>query len=196
MKANINHKMRLPQTGLIAASLLLFTACNTENQKLNNIEVAEEANDAKFETQNREKDAQFLVNAAEINLEQIHLGQLAQQTSTLVQVKESGKEMENNHRLVMNDLTLLAKKKGITLPTSQSDDRSDAFNKLSNKSGADFDKEYYQLMVSEHRDAIDLFEKASDDVTDTEIRNWARTSLPGLRAHLDNAIINQSKLKN
>lgn len=196
MKANINHKMRLPQAGLIAASLLLFTACNTENQKLNNIEVAEEANDAKFETQNSETDAQFLVNAAEINLEQIQLGQLAQQTSTLAQVKESGKEMENDHRIVMNDLTLLAKKKGITLPTSQNAERSDAFNKLSNKSGGDFDKEYYQLMVSEHRDAIDLFEKASDDVTDIEIKNWATTSLPGLRAHLDNAIISQSKLKN
>lgn len=50
-----------------------------------------------------------------------------------------------------------------------------------------FDKEYCGKMVDEHKDAISLFEKASTNTTDTDIKAWATLTLQALRSHLDHA---------
>jgi putative membrane protein len=195
MNKIIRLKMTLLQTSLLAATFFIASSCNNDTQKDDSKDVAEEKNEEKFDTKNSERDAQFLVNVAEINLEQIKLGQLAQQTSKMAHVKELGKMMEASHRSVMNELTALANKKMITIPASQTDDGNDAYKKLSGKTGADFDKEYADMMVEGHEDAIDLFEKASTESTDAEIKQWATASLGGLRTHLDHAKSSQSKLK-
>jgi putative membrane protein len=52
-----------------------------------------------------------------------------------------------------------------------------------------------KMMVDGHQDVIDQFEKASKDVTDPEIKNFATTKLPTLKAHLDSAKAIQKALK-
>ena len=104
-------------------------------------------------------------------------------------VKELGKMMEDAHTKSMNDLTALAKSKNITLPTSTTDNGMDAYKKLSDKSGTDFGKSYSDMMVSGHKDAIALFEKASTSSTDPDIKAWATETLPTLRTHLDHAMM-------
>ena len=51
-----------------------------------------------------------------------------------------------------------------------------------------FDKEFCDRMVNGHKDVITLFEKASTDATDSDIKAWASESLPILRTHLDAAM--------
>lgn len=179
----------LPVT--FVSAILFFTSCSQQPEDTK--EVAEEQNKETFDSNKQEKDAQFLVNAAEINLEEIRLGQLAQQNGKATHVKELGKMMVDMHTKSLNDLTALAKSKNVTIPTSPTDDALDAYQKLNEKSVNDFDKAYADMMVSEHNDAIDTFEKASTDCNDTDIKNWASTSLPELRQHLDHAIICQEK---
>lgn len=169
------------------------SACENSKKAEDTKEVAEEHNEAKFDDTKREKDAQFLVNAAEINLEEIALGQLAQNTSMMTDVKELGKMMESAHSKSLNDLKALAKKKIITIPTSATDDAKDAYEKLSSKSGSDFDNKYCDMMVKGHKDAISVFEKASTESNDAEIKDWAASMLPELRKHLDHAITCQKK---
>jgi len=41
--------------------------------------------------------------------------------------------------------------------------------------------------VKDHKDAIDLFEKASKESKSAEVREFASTTLPTLKAHLDAA---------
>lgn len=185
-------KRALLQVTFVAAALVMASCSNNQKPK-DTKDVAEEHNDAKFNDNKQEKDAQFLVNAAEINLEEIQLGQLAQQNGTTTHVKELGKMMETAHTKSQNDLTALAKTKMITIPTSPTDNAQDAFKKLNEKSGIDFDKAYADLMVSKHKDAIATFEKASTDENDTDIKNWATASLTDLRKHLDQSIDCQEK---
>jgi len=59
--------------------------------------------------------------------------------------------------------------------------------KLSDKTGNDFDKEYADMMVKGHKNAIKKFEKASSNATDADIKNWAGSMLPTLRMHLDHS---------
>lgn len=191
-KINYLKKALLPVT--FVAAIFIMASCGY-NQKPNDTKVdAEELNEERFDNNKQEEDAEFLVNAAEINLEQIQLGQLAQQNGVTAQVKELGKRMEDAHTKSLNDLTALAKSKMITIPASSTDNAQNAYNDLNEKSGNDFDKAYVDLMVSEHKDAIEAFEDASTDSNDSDIKNWATVSLPELRSNLNHSVDLQNNL--
>ena len=187
-----NYKLILLQIAFFSATIFITSSCMNKEVK-DTKEVAVESNDAKFNKNSNEKDAQFLVNAAEINIEEISLGKLAQQKGTTSHVKELGKMMEDQHTKSMNELVALAKLKNITLPTSQTESGQDAYKKLSTKSGIDFDKQYADMMVTGHKDAIALFEKASDDSTDPAIKAMATNIIPALKTHLNHAIMCQKE---
>lgn len=167
----------------LVITVLVVASCNFNQKPKDTKVVAEEQNDDKFDNNKQEKDAQFLVNAAEINLEEIQLGQLAQQKGGTAHVKELGKMMQDAHTKSQNDLRALASSKTITIPSTATENAQDAYNKLNEKSGNDFDKAYVDMMVSKHKDAIETFEDASEDSNDSDIRNWATVSLTELRTH-------------
>lgn len=157
-------------------------------------EVAKEQNDAKFDDNDDEKNAKFLVKAAEINLEEISLGKLAQDKSTNADVKELGKMMHKAHTKALADLKALAAKKGISIPSTETEDTKNAYEKLNGKTEQKaFNKSYADMMVDGHKKAVDLFEKQSTESSDVEIREWATSMLPELRTHLDQAIAVQAK---
>jgi putative membrane protein len=122
---------------------------------------AAELNEAKGDTTDSEKNAAFLISAAEINLDEIMLGEQAQQKSKMPDIIELGKMMVKDHRQLQDELTSLARKQSITLPTSADNDAEAAYKKFNNASGADFDIEYCDMMVNGHRKAIQEFENES-----------------------------------
>lgn len=192
MKNRIHiHKKGFHFVAAVVALALAFTGCNRSKQE-DTKEVAEDHNDAKFDNA-KEKDSQFLVMAAEINLEEIQLGKLAQNKSMMPEVKQLGKMMEESHTVALKKLETLAAQKQITIPTSLTDDGKDVYDKLMSKNGKDFDKAYCDGMVKGHKEAISKFEKESTDADDTDIRSWAAETIPVLRSHLDHAITCQKK---
>lgn len=138
-------------------------------------------------------DAQFLAQAALINLEEILLGQLAQQKSYMTDVKDLGAMMEKEHTQSLSDLNALADRKGIMLPTTPNTDAKDVYKKLNGESEKKFNKSYCAEMIKGHEKAIDLFETASKEAQDSEIREWASATLPALRKHLDHAKLCKAK---
>ena len=192
MKTNFEKTFK--STAAIMAVVISLSACSDNKSKAEDTKaVAEEHNEAKFENKNDEKDAQFLVKAAEINLEEIELGKLVQQTSKTPCIIELAAMMEKQHMQAMDELTNLAAKKTITIPTSLTQDGKDACNKLNTKTGKDFNKEYCAMMVNGHKDAITMFDKASTESIDEDIKAWTIAILPILRTHLDHAITCQEK---
>jgi putative membrane protein len=173
---------------LMSAVTIVMTSCNNTTKNDDTKAIAEEHNDAKYNSSDTENDADFLVAAAEINLEEIKLGQLAQNTSTSTEVKNLGKMMETAHTKSLNDLKELAAKKNITIPTTLTEKGEDAYKKLSDKSVNNFDKTYCDMMVDGHKDAISKFEKAAVECKDGDIKSWASSMLGGLRTHLDHAL--------
>jgi putative membrane protein len=190
----INYFLR----GMAIACTIILFSCNNNNTDNDTSKDAkkdaEEHNDAKFDNK-PEKDAQFLVDAADISLMEMNLGQLAEKNATLNDTKELGRMMNRDHKKAYDELTALAAKKTITVPTQMSDKAQKDYNDMLDKKGNDFDKKYCDMMVSGHKDAIEKFEKASKDAVDPDIQAWAVNTLPALRSHLDRAMNCQEKTK-
>lgn len=168
--------------------ILFLNSCKNETKQENSKEVAEDANEAKFDSiESTEDDSEFLVDQAEINLAEIEIGKLAQQKSSNAEVKKFGKMLVDEHTKSASEVSALAKAKNFTLPTSLTEEGLDEYNKLSEKTGIDFDKKFADMMIDGHEKAIDKLQKASKDATDNDVRLWASNNIAGLTAHLEHA---------
>jgi putative membrane protein len=184
----------------LVAGTSFFASCGNDNTTADNAkddpkEAAEDKNDAKFATNNSERDAQFVVDAADINLSEVNLGKLASTQGMTKEVRELGEKMVADHQKAYDDLSALAKNKNISVPAAVSDMSQKTYNDLAEKKGSDFDKDLCDKMVDGHKDAIDKFEKASKECTDPDIQTWAANMLPSLRMHLDHAMAAREKVK-
>lgn len=193
MKNYTTNIIKATALGIVIIGLASCTSTKPEDTK----KVAEVKNEEKFDNnKNKEKDAQFLVDAAEINREEVSLAQLAQQKGKMTHITELSKMMEKEHAKSLSELTVLAKAKGISLPTAITEDSQEDYKKLNEKTGHDFEKMYCEIVVRKHKSAINLFEKASTDSNDADIKAWAALTLPALRAHLDDVLMCQRSCDN
>jgi putative membrane protein len=173
--------------GFLGMSLFIIHSCSSSNAS-DPKEIAENQNEERFDDRKSEKDAEFLVDAAEINLEEIKLGELAQKRGSTDHVKALGKMMVDEHTAAQNELKKLAASKSITIPVVLTENGLDAFDDLNEETvGKDFDEEYASMMVKGHKGAIREFENASSNAEDGDIRNWASSMLPALRIHLEHS---------
>lgn len=165
----------------------LFSCNNNEPKKEDSKEMANDMNDENMDDRGKEKDAQFLVDATDISLTEIKLGELAKMKSKSKDIKEMGEMMIVDHNKALNEGKELAASKGVTLPTSVSEKTQKKYDELNALNEKDFNKEYSTMMVDGHKDAIDIFEKRADKTEDVDIKNWANNTLPALREHLKHA---------
>jgi putative membrane protein len=168
------------------------TADNDQNK--DSKEIAEAHNDAKFDKA-KEDDAQFIVDAVEMSNREIRMGELAATHGSSKELKEMAAMLVADHKKAVEELNAVAKKKQITVPVESSDDTQKEFDDLNKKNGADFDKDYCDQMVEDHKEAVKKFEKASTDSEDYEIKATANKMLPELRKHLDACMAMQEKHK-
>lgn len=193
MKIPIKLNSVLVLSIILAGPLMLGTSCS-ENKATDSRDVAEQqnidrvtSNDTTIVVIENDNDAKFLMDAAEMQLEEISLGKLAQVKGSSPHVKELGKMMEEEHTKTLEELKALAQSKLVSIPTTITEDSKDTREKLEGKTGNEFDEAYSDLMVQKHEDAIDKFENAASDSEDPEIRAWASEKLPGLKNHLRHA---------
>lgn len=182
----------------VSASFLFFstTSCkNNADKTPDTEEVADDANEDKFNDTAKEDDSEFLVKAAEINMDEIALGELAQQKGTAQSVRDLGKMMFDEHTVALGELKTLAAGKNISLPAGPTEDGQETLKKFQDKKTADFDKDYAAKMVDGHKDAISKFEKASTDAADADVRAWAAKMLPALKMHLEHSETVKAQLK-
>jgi putative membrane protein len=183
-------KILLAGRAILGAGLIIIflNSCKNEPKQEDPKEVAEDANEAKFDSiDSKEDDSEFLVDQAEINLAEIEIGKLAQQKSTNTEVKKFGKMLVDEHTKSASEVSALAKAKNFTLPSSLTEDGQEEYNKLNEKTGLDFDKKFADMMIDGHEKAIDKLKKASENAKDQDVKVWASNSIAGLTAHLEHA---------
>ena len=184
---------------MVAVAAFSFQACNGSKDSK---ETADSVNSAK-DTSNAvaagiavdESDAKFAVDAANGGMAEVALGKLAQTKATNAKVKEFADMMVMDHSKANDELMALAKAKNITLPDSVSTEKKKEMADLAKKSGKDFDKAYVDAMVDGHKKTVSLFEDASKNAKDADIKAFATKTLPTLNAHLEhiNAIHDSMK---
>ncbi|HLO60478.1 MAG TPA: DUF4142 domain-containing protein [Bacteroidales bacterium] len=143
----------------------------------------------------RGKDLEFLNEAASGGLMEVQLGKLAQQKASSQLVKDFGKMMERDHSDANTKLRAATSKLGVPVSSSIMKEHQDKIEDVSDKTGKDFDKAYIDLMVKDHKDDVDKFEKAADNLEDPTLKQWASSTLPVLKKHLAEAQKIQDQIK-
>jgi putative membrane protein len=129
-------------------------------------------------------DANFVKDAAQGGLMEVQLGKLAQEKAGNEKVKEFGKRMEQDHSKANDELKKIASDKGIQLSTDLDKKHKGKVDKLTKLSGADFDKQYMDTMVSDHKEDIKKFQREADQGKDADLKQFASQTLPTLKEHL------------
>ncbi len=174
---------------MIALSALMFQACNSGEK--DGTELADSANMQKDTSMMGpgiavvEDDAKFVVDAANGGMTEVDLGKLAAMKATNAKVKEFAGMMVTDHSKANEELMALAKAKNITLPDSVSSESKSIMKSLTEKSGAEFDKAYVSEMVDDHKKDVSMFENASKNLKDAELKAFVDKTLPVLKAHLE-----------
>lgn len=190
-------KILLAGKAILGAGLLVIflNSCKNETKQEDPKEVAEDTNEAKFDSiADKKDDSEYLVDIAEVNLAEIEIGKLAQQKSTNPEVKKFGKMLVDEHTKSAGEVSALAKSKNFTLPTSLTEDGQEEYKKLNEKSGLDFDKKFADMMIDGHEKAIEELQKAIKDAKDQDIKLWASNNIAPLTAHLEHAKLLKQEL--
>jgi putative membrane protein len=166
--------------------LMVFISCETKKTD-DSKAAAEDQNKENLKDSDTKEDADFAVAAADGGLLEVQLGTLALTKAASQQVKQFAQMMVDDHTKANNELKAIASRKNITLPDVMSEKCQKKYYDMDKKQGADFDKDYMDLMVKDHKDDIDKFEKEAEKGNDAEVKSWAAGKLATLRHHLEDA---------
>jgi len=133
-------------------------------------------------------DQQFLNLAAQTDMVEAHLGQMAQTDADSQDVKDYGQMLVTDHTKDFDQLYTLAKGANLTRPDSISEEMNKTmiapFEKLKGKA---FDKKFEMEMVAGHTKAIAVYKKEAEDAESPAVKAYAAATIPTLQEHLDKA---------
>jgi putative membrane protein len=111
---------------------------------------------------------------------EVQLGQLAVSKASSSDVKSFGQRMIDDHAKANDQLKSVAVSEGIQLRTSIGAKNQATYDRLSELSGAAFDKAYMQDMVRDHEADVKEFERQSQSGTNPALKSFAAQTLPTL----------------
>jgi putative membrane protein len=135
------------------------------------------------------KTQDFVTLAAQSDMLEIESSKLALAKSDNAKTKQFADKMIKDHTATSNELKALVSggKVPASLPPKldkahqEKLEKLDKFNKLN---GRDFTKEYDDMQVSAHKDAVSMFERYSKEGDSAELKAFAAKHLPHLQEHL------------
>jgi putative membrane protein len=175
---------------MIAAALIFpagFASAASDSTK------AERSKESKSKLPSGEE--RFMKEAASGGLMEVELGKIAAEKGTHQRVKEFGKRMQADHSKANAQLKKIASSKGVELPTEPSGEHKSTMDKLTKLSGAEFDREYMEAMVDDHKEDIEKFQTQADKGKDPDLQKFASENLPILKKHLELAQSTEKQIK-
>jgi putative membrane protein len=127
--------------------------------------------------------ADFVAMASQDGMTEVQLGKMALMKSSNPDIKKFASRMVRDHSKANTQLAGIAKKDGIPVSKSLDAEHSAMLQKMSEKSGADFDAAYTSDMLADHKKAITLFENEQSDTAHPALSSFAQSTLPVLREH-------------
>lgn len=182
-----------------AAAVIICMACSCHNGGKSSVNQADSANASKIDSgavSLSTDETEFMVAAANDGMTEIQLGQVAQKKIKNARIGSFASMIISDHTQAGNELKALAGNKNVTLPDSLSASSRKDVDKLSRKSGAAFEKDYLDMMVSAHQKAVSSFQDELGKVQNADLRQWITNTLPVLQTHLDSARVLDSVYAN
>jgi putative membrane protein len=183
----------------VAFAAALSFACNGENRNTTDDATAGTTGDAVSAG-----DRDFVEDLTIAGMTEVELGRMATERAASAQVKQFADMMVKDHSRAGDELKQVAMQHSIPVPAGLDQTHQDLKTKLSNLTGAEFDREYMNAMVEGHEEVIDRLQtrasedrlgddkgtvkpEASDNPVESALNQWAAKVLPTTRHHLDEA---------
>lgn len=132
------------------------------------------------------QDRDFLERAAQGSNAEIATGSTATRQAWRAEVKAFGAMMMRDHGAMNAQLSAIANRYKIALPTSLGDHQA-SYDRIVDLRYDRFDDEYMQVMVEDHDMALELFRGAASGAHDPALRAFAASHVPVIEAHLNHA---------
>ena len=129
----------------------------------------------------------FIKEASEGNQAEIASAKLAQQKSRNPEIKNLAQMIESDHQQAQEKLQTLAQAHGVKLNQGLTYSEKRDQSKLGKLSGADFDQQYAKDMLEDHVTDLKTFQKAAQQIQESDIKQYAEENVPVLQKHLEHA---------
>jgi putative membrane protein len=147
-------------------------------------------------TQLSKQDTDFLHDAAQTGMAEVRLGQVATKQGTSDDVRKFAQRMIDDHNKLNGQLTHFAQQRhGVVMPQEVDKKQQRDIDRLSQETGAKFDREYIARMIQDHEADLKEFTKQAKDGKDPELKQLAASAIPILQEHLTQAREIESRLK-
>lgn len=133
------------------------------------------------------KDQKFVDFAAQTDMTEAHLGQMAQDQASGQNVKDFAQMLVTDHTDDYRKLSDLGTKIGATVPKGIDAAHNKMIAPFEKLKGASFDRHFERDMVAGHTKAIAEYKRAASDLDNADLKAYATAALPTLQKHLDAA---------
>jgi putative membrane protein len=128
-------------------------------------------------------DREFIQTAAKGGMAEVALGEVAGSHAKNDDVKKFGQRMVVDHGKANQELTQVARDKGVEPPKEMDRTQKSVHDRVAKRTGEAFDRAYIEEMVKDHRNDVKEFERASGCAEDSDLKTWIDKTLPTLRGH-------------
>ncbi len=132
-------------------------------------------------------DRAFLRTAADTNMTQAHVGQMAEQQASQNSVKEFGQKLVQDHTNAYGELAALAQRAGQSIPKGIDVRKYRSIEQLTRLKGAQFDHQFVRAEIQDSERTIASFKHEAQDGHDAYLKAYATKMLPVLQDHLHTA---------
>ncbi len=129
-------------------------------------------------------DQKFIDFAAQTDMTEAHVGQMAQDKGTAQGVKDFGQTLTTDHTNDYQQLSNMAAKISANVPKGIDAMHDHMIAPFDKAKGAAFDRSFVREMVSGHEKAIAEYKREINDTTNADVKTYANTALPVLEKHL------------
>jgi putative membrane protein len=127
--------------------------------------------------------AKFLSDAIKGDNSETRLGSLIAARGSSAAVRSFGRTLERDHSTAKVQASAVARRIGVSVPSSMMPEARSEYAKLQHLSGRAFDREVRRYMINDHRKDISEFQEQARS-GDQRTAELARMQLPVLRKHL------------
>jgi putative membrane protein len=132
-------------------------------------------------------DQDFVNMAAQTDMLEAHLGQMAADQASAQGVKDFAQMLTTDHTNDYQQLNAAAAKAGLTVPKGLDATHDKMITPFEKLKGPAFDRHFTQAMVAGHQKAIAAYQKEANDGQNADIKAYANQTLPALQKHLEQA---------
>lgn len=129
-------------------------------------------------------DQDYVKQVAQTSQFEVQAAQLAADKIDDPSLKQSAQRIQQDHAKASDELKQIAKSKNMDVPTEMDAQHQRLYDQMKNQGKEELATSFKAQQIQAHKDAIDLNQRASTQLKDPELKEFAQKQVPILQQHL------------